>query len=149
MMLPAPARSALPSCSNSRVPSSTTITSECWIRCAELGAVPAGCMVSCTPTDSPVGSVPLKTLRPTEPLGAVFAVISSKEKTRAVARGFVPADLAAALVTAHARSHAVRISLLIEDLSLKAQNVARVRSDRPLDHKSLHPHCQAATTRAG
>src|ERR1700722_16381554 len=89
MMLPAAARSALPSCSNSRVPSSTTITSECWMRCAGLGAVPAGCMVSCTATDSPLASVPLKALRPTEPLGAVFAGVSSKEKARAVARGFV------------------------------------------------------------
>jgi hypothetical protein len=64
-------------------------------------------MISCTATASPVASVPVKTLRPTEPLGAVFAVISSKEKTRAVASEFAPADWAAVLLTAHAGSHSV------------------------------------------
>ena len=43
------------------------------MRCAGLGTAPAGCMVSCAATVSPVASVPLKTLRPTAPLGAVFA----------------------------------------------------------------------------
>jgi len=70
-------------------------------------------------------------------LGAVFAVISSKEKTRAVARGLVPADWAAVLVMAHARSHAVKISLFIEDLSLTAQNMACTRFGRDLGPTAL------------
>ena len=63
---------------------------------AGLGGVPAGCgMDSCTATDSPVASVPLKTLRPTEPLGAVLAFIWSKAKTRAAANGLESASTGA------------------------------------------------------
>ena len=112
------------------------------MRCAGLGTVPAGCMVSCTATASPLASVPLKTLRPTELLGAVFAVISSTEKTRAVASGLEPVNSAAGLAAANMRNHAGQNESLHRDLSLTTQSMAGIRLDQDLGSRPLRPHCR-------
>jgi hypothetical protein len=89
--------SDLPSCSKSRVPSTTTITSVCWIVWGVLGAMPAGCCDSCAAIVSPVASVPRRMSRLSPPLAILRTGIWSNGKTLAWVRvagaGFVGAGV--------------------------------------------------------